>query len=95
MDTDERRLDGNAVAGTLEEFLPFEMTMAHIRCAHCRAVEPLGAEMVYTDAPGMVMRCMHCNNVLLTVVQGEGRVWVEMRGAMWLQIASPSSSSAS
>jgi phage FluMu protein Com len=87
MDTDERRLDGNAIAGMLGELLPFEMTMAHIRCANCGAVEPLGAEMVYMDAPGMVMRCVHCENVLLTMVHGEGRSWIEMRGAMWLQIA--------
>jgi phage FluMu protein Com len=87
MDADERRLDGNAVAGMLEEIFPFEMTMAHIRCAGCAAVEPVGAEMVYMDAPGMVMRCMHCESVLLTIVHGEGRYWIEMRGAMWLRIA--------
>jgi hypothetical protein len=87
METDERRLDGNAVAGLLEEIFPFEMTMAHIRCAGCSAVEPMGAELVYMDAPGMVMRCVHCESVLLTIVHGAGRYWLEMRGAMWLQIA--------
>lgn len=87
MDTDERRLDGNAVAGLLEEIFPFEMTMAHIRCAGCSAVEPVGAEMVYMDAPGMVIRCVHCESVLLTIVHGEGRYWLEMRGSTWLQIA--------
>jgi hypothetical protein len=86
MDSDERRLDGNAVAGLMEEVFPFEMTMAHIRCAGCTAVEPVGAEMVYTDAPGMVLRCVHCEGVLLTIVHGEGHYWLEMRGATWLQI---------
>jgi phage FluMu protein Com len=90
MDTDERRLDGNAVGGLLGEIFPLEMTMAHIRCAGCNAVEPLGAETVYKDAPGMVMRCTHCQNVLLTVVRGEGHYWIEMRGATWLQIPAPS-----
>lgn len=91
MDTDERRLDGNAVGGLMGEIFPLEMTMAYIRCAACDAVEPVGAEMVYMDAPGMVMRCMHCDNVLLTVVRGEGHYWLEMRGATWLQMAAPSS----
>jgi phage FluMu protein Com len=87
MDSDERRLDGNAVAGMLGEIFPVDMTMAHIRCAHCGAVEPVGAEMVYMDAPGMVMRCVHCENVLLTVVHGTGHYWLEMRRVTWLQFA--------
>jgi Family of unknown function (DUF6510) len=87
MNGDERRLDGNAAAGLLEEIFPFEMTMAHIRCAVCAAIEPVGAVMVYMDAPGMVLRCVHCESVLLTLVQGDGCYWLEMRGAVWLQIA--------
>jgi hypothetical protein len=86
MERDEERLDGNAAAGVLGEIFPFEMTMAHIRCAGCSAVEPMGAEMVYMDAPGVVMRCVHCDSVLLTIVHGEGRYWLAMRGAAWLQI---------
>jgi hypothetical protein len=90
METDERRLDGNAAAGVLGEIFPAEMSMAHIRCAGCATVEPVGAEMVYMDAPGMVMRCVHCQSVLLTVVHGEEYFWLEMRGATWLQIAQSS-----
>ncbi|HEX6509079.1 MAG TPA: DUF6510 family protein [Chloroflexota bacterium] len=87
MEIEERRVDGNAAAGLLEEIFPFEMTMAQIHCAGCAAVEPVGAEMVYMDAPGMVMRCVHCESVLLTIVHGEGRYWLEMRGVTWLQMA--------
>ena len=89
MERDDRRLDGNAAAGLLGEIFPFEMTMAHIRCAGCGAVEPVGAEMVYMDAPGMVMRCVHCERVLLTVVHGVRRYWLEMRGVTWLHILEP------
>ena len=87
MESDERRLDGNAAAGLLGELFPFEMTMAQVRCVGCAAVEPVGAEMVYMDAPGTVVRCAHCGRVLLTIVHGGGRYWLEMRGATWLQIA--------
>jgi hypothetical protein len=86
MQIEDRRLDGNAAAGVLEEIFPFEMTMAQIHCAGCGAVEPVGAEVVYLDAPGMVMRCVHCNSVLLSVVSGGGRYWIEMRGVSCLQI---------
>ena len=89
MESDERRLDGNAAAGMLGEIFPFEMTMAQIRCAGCGAVEPVGAEMAYMDAPGMVMRCVHCERVLLTVVHGVRRYWLEMRGVTWLHILEP------
>ena len=86
MHIEDRRLDGNAAAGVLEEILPFEMTMAQIHCAGCGAVESVGAEVVYMDAPGMVMRCVHCESVLMTMVHGGGRYWIEMRGVSCLQI---------
>ena len=86
MDGAERRLDGNAAAGLLTEVVPFEMTMAQIRCAGCAAIGPVGTEMVYMDAPGMVMRCVHCESVLMTRVHGDGRGWIEMRGVACLQI---------
>ena len=87
MDGEERRLDGNAAAGLLEEIFPVEMTMVRTRCATCGRMEPAGAELVYADAPGLVFRCVHCESVLLTIVHGGGRYWLEMRGATWLQIA--------
>ena len=87
MNGDDRRLDGNTAAGLLGEIFPFEMTMARTLCAGCGAMEPTGAQPLYVNAPGMIMRCAHCESVLLTVVHGEGRYWLEMRGAMWLHIS--------
>ena len=86
MDADERRLDGNAAAGLFGEIFPFEMTMVKTRCASCGRMEMAGAELVYTDAPGLVMRCVHCESVLLAIVHGGGRYWLEMRGVACLQI---------
>lgn len=86
MQIEDRRLDGNAAAGVLEEIFSLEITMAQIHCAGCGAVEPAGAEVVYMDAPGLVMRCVHCNGVLLSVVHSGGRYWIEMRGVSCLQI---------
>ena len=89
MDDEERYLDGNAVAGLLAEILPFETTMMEARCAVCGAMEPAGAELVFVDAPGMVMRCVHCRSVLIKIVHGGGRYWVDMRGIACLQITEP------
>ncbi|HEX6510176.1 MAG TPA: DUF6510 family protein [Chloroflexota bacterium] len=87
METDERRLDGNAAAGMLQEIFPVEMTMVTMRCRGCGALAPAGAEMVYMDAPGMVMRCLHCESVLLTLVRADGRYWLNLPGVVCLQIA--------
>ena len=89
MDGEERHVDGNAAAGLLGEIFPFEMTMVRTRCATCGRMEPTGAELVYADAPGMVMRCVHCESVLLTIVHGGGRYWLDMRGVACLQIIEP------
>jgi hypothetical protein len=86
MADEERRLDGNAAAGMLGEIFPFEMTMVRTQCATCGAMESAGAELVYADAPGMVMRCVHCENVLIKIVHGGGRHWLDMRGVACLQI---------
>ena len=87
METDERRLDGNAAAGLLQEIFPFDMTMVMMRCTGCGRMAPAGAEMVYLDAPGMVMRCSHCESVLLTMVRSEARYWLNLPGVACLQIA--------
>jgi hypothetical protein len=87
MDGEEQRVDGNAAAGLLGEVFPFEMTMVRTLCATCGAMEPVGAELVYADAPGLVMRCMHCESVLIKLVHGGGRYWLDMRGVACLQIA--------
>jgi hypothetical protein len=80
------KLDGNAMAGILGEVFPFDVTMVESQCTGCGAVEALAREMVYADAPGMVMRCLHCNTVLIRVAQGGGRTWLDMRGVVCLQI---------
>jgi hypothetical protein len=90
METEERRLDGNAAAGLLGEIFPFDMTMVQTRCATCSRMEPVGAQLMYADAPGLVMRCAHCESVLLSIVHGGGRYWLEMRGAACVQIAESS-----
>ena len=67
METDAMRVDGNAIAGVLGEVFVREMTVARIACGGCGKVEPVGAEHAYMKAPGVVMRCCHCDSVLLVI----------------------------
>ena len=71
----------------LEEIFPVEMSMVMMRCTGCGTMAQAGAQVVYLDAPGMVMRCLHCQSVLLTMVRSDGRYWLNLPGVACLQIA--------
>jgi hypothetical protein len=82
---DELRLDGNSAAGLLQEVFPFEMTTTSSRCQGCGAIEPLGALMSYGGA-GQILRCPHCESVVLRIVHSDGRYWLDLRGAAYLEL---------
>jgi hypothetical protein len=83
---DALMLDGNAIAGLLQEVFAVEMTTALGTCANCGATEPVGAVRVYRGA-GYVLRCPHCDNVLVSVVESSTDTWISMRGVRALRIA--------
>jgi len=61
-------LDGNAIAGTLFEHFGTEMTTAPGACAHCGTRSQIAELAVYMRAPGTVVRCRHCGNVVMVLV---------------------------
>ena len=83
---DELMLDGNAVAGLLQEVFAVEMTTAVGTCASCGADGPVGAAHVYRGA-GIVLRCRHCNNVLAKIVKNDSQVWIDFQGIRTLEVA--------
>jgi hypothetical protein len=83
---DALMLDGNAVAGLLREVFAVEMTTAMGTCDACGATEAVGALRVFRGA-GIVMRCRHCDNVLVTIVKDGTRVWMAFAGVRTLQLA--------
>jgi Zn finger protein HypA/HybF involved in hydrogenase expression len=83
---DELMLDGNAVAGLLQELFAVEMTTAIATCGTCGATEAVGAIHVFRGA-GMVMRCPHCDNALVTIVKDDKRVWIGFPGVRTVQVA--------
>ena len=82
---DPQMLDGNAVAGLLQEVFAVEMTTAMETCDGCGATDPLGALHVYRGA-GIVMRCPHCDSVLMTIVRDDTRVHMGFAGVRTLQV---------
>ena len=73
-------LDGNAVAGPLFAYFGTEMTIAHGSCAYCGTRSQIGELRVYARAPGSVVRCRHCGNVVIVLVNAHGEQKVHMSG---------------
>ncbi|HXB03326.1 MAG TPA: DUF6510 family protein [Candidatus Angelobacter sp.] len=89
MDVAEMKVDGNAIGGLLREIFAMEMTAAETTCAGCGAVNAVARVDVYMKAPGVVVRCPECKQVLMLVVHGRGRYWVDLRGVRRLEFAAP------
>ena len=53
-------LDGNALAGLLEELFATKLTDAPRSCGSCGAVRAVGAHRLYRG-PGLVLRCPVCS----------------------------------
>lgn len=85
----ETWVDGNALAGALRELFAVDLTTASGRCAHCGRLRAVAEAHVYERAPGIVARCSACESVLLRIVRGPGRAWLDLSGLTCLEIAVP------
>jgi Family of unknown function (DUF6510) len=81
--------DGSALAGPLHDVVRVEITSAIGRCTQCGRTMPMAEVRVFDHAPGVVARCPTCDQVLLRLVRGPGRAWLDLRGLTWLQLPVP------
>jgi ribosomal protein S27E len=81
--------DGNALAGPLQDLLGVEVTTAIGRCSGCGRTAAMTEVRVFDHAPGAVARCPTCDQVLLRLVHGPGRAWLDLRGLTYLQLPVP------
>jgi len=82
-------LDGNAVAGQLQQIFGREMTTAMARCAGCGNEAEMGALMAFTRAPGVVLRCPACQAAIARIVETPSAIYLEARGAAYLRMQAP------
>jgi uncharacterized protein DUF6510 len=80
------KLDGNAMAGDLREIFAFDVTAARYTCAGCGHAEAIGALMLWGQEMGRVARCPHCDDVVLSLVHAPDRVFLDLRGAVRLEL---------
>ena len=77
-------LDGNAAAGLLQEIFVLDITAAEIRCEACGSTGAVGSLRLYGAPMGAVLRCTHCDGILMRTVQTPHGRWLEMTGAGYL-----------
>ena len=85
--SDALRLDGNSVGGLLDEVFGREMTNSPCQCAYCGAVGPIATLMAFIHAPGVVLRCPRCEEIGLRLVTMPEAFHLDVRGAVYLQLA--------
>ena len=78
-------LDGNAVAGLLQQIFGRDMTMAVTRCCACATDTAVGALMAFVRGPGAVLRCPSCQTTIVRVVETPDAFYVEARGAAYMR----------
>jgi hypothetical protein len=84
---DALTLDANAVAGLLMEIFATEMTSAISRCAHCGNRGQVGSLRAYTHAPGVVLRCSICTEMVMRIMRrADGSYLVDARGAAYIRM---------
>jgi hypothetical protein len=81
---DAPMLDGNAVAGLLQEVFAVEMTTAIGTCKTCG--DRGGRSAPLFRGAGVVMRCPHCDSVLVVISKEDTRVWIGFVGVRTLQV---------
>jgi hypothetical protein len=80
-------LDGNAIAGLMADVFGAEMTTAASVCQHCGAGRPVAQLVVYKRAPGTVVRCRSCCNVVMVFAEVRGVVCADLS---WVELEHPS-----
>jgi hypothetical protein len=80
-------LDGNGVGAMLHDVFAAEMTASPTECAHCGRHEQIGELLAFTEAPGLVLRCPACEDVMVRVVQTPEFTYLDARGAVYLRMA--------
>ena len=78
-------LDGNALAGLLNEVLGTEVTGSERVCQSCGVVSAIGSHRLYQGA-GAVLRCPECGEVALCIVTLPDRHIVRFSGTWRLEI---------
>ncbi|MCH6229528.1 DUF6510 family protein [Microbacterium sp. CFH 31415] len=69
-------VDGNALAGMMDDLLAGEITVMTAVCGGCGSAGPLAETVVELDDTAAIVRCRSCTHTLFTVLRTDGRTRV-------------------
>jgi len=75
-------LEGNAAVTLLQELFACDITVARTQCEACGSIEGVGSMRPYAAPMGAVLRCSHCDGILMRAVHTPHGRWLEMKGAL-------------
>jgi hypothetical protein len=76
MTSSNRWTDGSTLAGPVADLFRVDLSTAVGRCTACGRTTPMA-------------HCLACDQVLLRLVRGPGRAWLDLRGLTYLQLPVP------
>jgi hypothetical protein len=79
-------LDANAAAGILDEIFAMDVTTCPVECVNCGLEGEIGTLLAFVQAPGVVLRCPGCENVIMRIVQTPQAIYLDARGAVYLRL---------
>jgi ribosomal protein S27AE len=80
-------LDGNVLAGPLNDVFELDITTMNGQCANCGDVAVLARAMVYGSPMGFVIRCSNCGDVLSVLVERTPRRRLALQGLRWIDVS--------
>jgi hypothetical protein len=86
MDDTAKWLDGNAIAGLLQELFGADLTAAPRRCQSCGQEHAVGEHRLYRGA-GLVLRCPNCSDVALRVADLPDRHILHFQGTWRVEVS--------
>jgi len=86
MSDDAIALDGNAAAGALGSLFAFDVTTAVVRCWNCDASGPLAELRFFGSPQAMVLRCRHCDEVNIRLLETGRTINLDLSGAVRIEI---------
>jgi hypothetical protein len=88
-DTDTAPLDGNAAGGILSELFAFDVTAASVICEGCESEGEIAQARVYGGTMGALLRCAHCDTVMIRLTHTPRGFFLDMRGTRRLFVRPP------
>lgn len=79
-------VDGNALAGVLQEFAAVDPTRWVIECATCSDAQPLARWVVEVDRSSFIVRCRSCTRTLATLLRDATGVTLRIAGGPSIRI---------